>query len=230
MRRSSSPCVVICGLMLFTACSGKGSSGGGGYVKQSGEISAAFRPKATEVARGEAAELLKQLDTTGKRNPGAVQSALSDRIAELGNFVCSEVKDHSAVKKGNVEDAVRDFDAVLTEQSMVEFARYPRLLTDLGFTTWGKWPPFALKQPAPPADSSVGDLATSVPEVVKPEFISSEGGLKLPSAGDPTYEEFKQWYAFGSGEDNGLFEAASALGEPFRQGIRSCFGGLQTSK
>lgn len=217
--------VTLSAAVSLSACSKGGSSSEGGYATELAEISSALRPKATQLAQLEVEQLMKQLDSTGKRDNNAVRSALSGPTADLDNFICAEVKKHSDVKKGDVEKAVRDLDAVLTEQTMVEMGRQPRLLQDFGFTTWGKWPQFVLKSPAPPADASVGDLATTVPQVVKAEFIAPEGGLKLPSAGESGYEAFKQWYAFESGDDNGLFEAASSLGEPVRQSIRSCFAG-----
>ncbi|MGH9198890.1 MAG: hypothetical protein ACRD1T_24585 [Acidimicrobiia bacterium] len=110
---------------------------------------------------------------------------------------------------------------------MVELARHLELLRSIGMTTWGQYPPFVLKEPAPASDNPIPETPEGFREQVKPEFVDEAGGLRLPSVDDPGYNDFQAWYS--ADLQNKLRAEATAVSDPVREATQDYLAELSNS-
>jgi hypothetical protein len=87
-------------------------------------------------------------------------------------------------------------------------------------STWGLWPPFALKDP-PPAPIAPVEGSQTLSRVIKPEFLTSGGGLIIPKTGNSSYENFRSWF-YEPSLDNKLLERAMVTSAEVRSTTESC--------
>jgi hypothetical protein len=213
-------------LIAFVAsgCSSDGdNSDGGGLDSAITKLNGDVSPKAADWASAVAAGYLAQAQSGGQLNFLALQQQLAPQTQSLTNFICSRLKDDKAFSKDENTDAAQLAAGRVVDEAVARaLAGDPQLLIKAGLTRAGNLPPFMLKDPAPPAETALDPAALQ--SVIKPEFLDSNGGLRLPTAQDSMYAEFQRWL-YEPSLDNKLLEQSTATGTQARTAINACPSG-----
>lgn len=218
-------------LVLSTWGCSDGGNGGGGYGEALQAVEEATRPRAAQWADSVADEFLTQLEATGSAGDySSVLQKVEPETTKLNEFICDQINENKDVGRdeptATAPDAEAAISPVVDEAVMTAIARHFKALKAIGMNAWGQYPPFVLKEPAPSADTPVPDTPEGFREYVKPEFVDEAGGLKLPSPGSPSYQEFQLWYGFNL--QNKLLIEASAVTGPVRGATKDCLADLKT--
>jgi hypothetical protein len=223
---------LLASILLTAACSDGGAGGSrDDFDAALRSAQEAIRSEATEWAGSAADVYFEQFQAGGKTSYGEAQVQLEPGTRALSDLICQQLKERDELTDPDrALDVERELPRVVVEATMTAIARRPALLYELGMTTWGQWPPFMFKDPAPPADAPVEGLPDSLGQHMKPEFVDEQGGLKIPGPGDPAYEDFRQWYLFDPESDNRLFERSSVTTGPIRQETTICLNDLLESR
>jgi hypothetical protein len=161
--------------------------------------------------------------------PGGVAGKMEDKLkeavaADLSGVNYSEIV---ARTKKDTDTTMTVVDHMVTENMMGAIARRPQLMCDIGMKTWGKWPPFMLKDPAPAPDAPAGPFPDCLGTFIKPEFLDGSGGVRLPAPGSASYKSFQQWYMFSPSHDNDLYKRALVLTAEVRHDMNGCMAQIQ---
>lgn len=213
---------VICSALI--SCSGASDNDAGGGLDSSvAKLNVEVTPKAADWATAAAAGYLAQVQSGGQLNFLALQQELAPQTQSLTDLICSRLKDDKALSKDeNADEAQLAAGRVVDEAVARALASDPRLLIKAGLTTTGSLPPFMVKDPAPPAETALDPAALQ--SVIKPEFLDSKGGLRLPTAQESMYAEFQRWF-YEPSLDNKLLEQSTATGTQVRTAISACPSG-----
>ena len=188
-----------------------------GGVSESGSDSAIkeLEPTISEWANTAVEGYAKQVAAGSALDYAPVAQEIKPASSKLSKAICDELK---GVKDS---EALRDSILLSADEAFArEFAKKPELLIATGMSTWGLWPPFALKDPAPAPTAPV-DGTQALPQVIKPDFLTSGGGLIIPKTGDSSYEDFRTWF-YDPSLDNKLLERAMVTSVEVRNSAESC--------
>ncbi len=210
----------------FAGCSDSGNadSKGNGNDSSSTDASAMAEidPPLDEWATSATAEYGKQVEAGGQPDFNAVARAIAPATQALTAALCESFRNDDAFTDSGKASELEKQVAFAADEALARaLAHKPRLLVALGMTTWGQWPPFALKDPAPAPDMPVGDLSQGLSQFLKPEFIGEDGGLSIPSKGAPGYQEFQAWF-YDPALDNPLLEQTTVTTQSFNGWTDTC--------
>ena len=214
--------IVLTAGLVLGSCSGSGGDKANteGNVSNSSATSGSAGVQQTieEWASAAAEMYSKQVEAGQSLDHLPVVQQLAPTTKRLVTAICGQLKDESdADKRSETQKAITfSVDEALARA----VAQKPNLLIAAGMAVWGKYPPFILKDPAPPADAAVAN-AQALSEQIKPEFVAQSGGIILPKQGDASYEEFRRWF-YDPSLDNPLLERATVTSQEVRSSTDPC--------
>ncbi|MGH9194879.1 MAG: hypothetical protein ACRD1T_03960 [Acidimicrobiia bacterium] len=218
--------LTILSVAFAAGCSGSGSADNETEADGSSSTDTSALPNLDEPldewAASAAAVYRTQVESGSEPDHTAVVREIAAATQNLTKSLCESFRDNDALSDPDkASDLEKQVTFAADEALARAIARTPRLLTAIGMDTWGQWPQFVLKEPAPAVDTPVEDLSQGISEFVKAEFIDEDGGLVIPSKRSPDYEAFQSWFYHPS-LDNPLLEQTTVTTSSFNGWTSTC--------